>query len=456
MSIFNDPLDPKIDLARCTCGVHQSQHDHDNDAAATSSDGPATLARIVESAVVRALFPKDQDRRDFLRVVGSATAWTAISTFFPIDQALAAAAESSGPLEKKVLNIGFLPITCATPILLGKILGLYEKEGLQVKLHKAQGWGGVKEKTLNGEFDAAHMLAPLALGLRLGVDSVPTPIVAPLLENLNGNSLTLAIKHKDKRDPKQWSGFRFAIPLELSVQNFLLREYLLQNGLKPDRDVHIRAMAPGEMISSLKSGEIDGYIVAEPFGQRAVQDGIGFIHLLSSELWDGHPCCAFTTSEKLLKEAPNTFAALFRSVVRATIYTSDLQNISKVSTALAAPEYLNQPAPVIDQVLTGNYADGLGNKKTAPRRVAFEPFPWQSMGVWLLLEMKRWGYLKKDVDYKQIAESVFLATDARKHMLAAGIRPGKANSRKHFILGHEFDPERPDAYFAAVPAVNAK
>ena len=36
----------------------------------------------------------------------------------------------------------------------------------------------------------------------------------------------------------------------------------------------------------------------------------------------------------------------------------------------------------------------------APDRVDFDPFPYQSMAVWILTQMKRWGYIKGDVDYQ--------------------------------------------------------
>ena len=73
---------------------------------------------------------------------------------------------------------------------------------------------------------------------------------------------------------------------------------------------------------------------------------------------------------------------------------------------------------MIAQVLTGKFADGLGNVKNVPDRADFDPIPWQSMAVWMLTQMKRWGYLKGDVNYKQIAEKVFLLTDAKKQMKA--------------------------------------
>jgi nitrate/nitrite transport system substrate-binding protein len=73
--------------------------------------------------------------------------------------------------------------------------------------------------------------------------------------------------------------------------------------------------------------------------------------------------------------------------------------------------------------------------------------PWQSMAVWMLTQMQRWGYIKGEVNYKQIAEKVFLITDARKHMKELG-QPFVAGTTyaKHKIMGKEFDPARADAY----------
>ena len=78
---------------------------------------------------------------------------------------------------------------------------------------------------------------------------------------------------------------------------------------------------------------------------------------------------------------------------------------------------------VLEQVLTGTYADGLGGVKTDAKRVDFDPFPWQSFAVWMLTQMKRWGQIKGDVDYKAVAEQVYLATDTRKLMAEMGLAP---------------------------------
>ncbi|NMG63572.1 nitrate ABC transporter substrate-binding protein [Azoarcus indigens] len=443
MAAFDDPFDPDRTLHGCSCGHHRSQAEHDA-AAAPPADAEQALSRAVQAGVMRALFPDDALRRRFLKSVGAGTALAAVSTFFPLGAATALALER-GPLEKRELNIGFLPITCATPLVAADPLGFYAREGLTVSLMKTAGWAVVRDKTLAGEFDAAHMLSPMPLAISLGLGASPVPMVMPALENVNGNAITLGIQHKDKQDPKSWKGMRFAIPFDYSMHNFLLRHFLAAHGLDPDRDVQLRVMAPPDMVSNLRSGNIDGFIVAEPFNQRAVFDGVGYIHTLTSEIWDKHPCCAFAATARFAREQPNTFSALFRAIVTSTLHCSDMNNRKAVAEAIAGPNYLNQPATVLEQVLLGRFADGLGKVRNEPGRIDFDPFPWQSMAVWMLAQMKRWGYLKGEVDYRQVAEQVFLATDARKRMAELGYEVPASNYRKHIILGKTFDPERPEA-----------
>jgi nitrate/nitrite transport system substrate-binding protein len=117
-----------------------------------------------------------------------------------------------------------------------------------------------------------------------------------------------------------------------------------------------------------------------------------------------------------------------------------------MAEVLAPANYLNQPKTVIEQVLTGKFADGLGGVKNVPDRADFDPFPWYSMAVWILTQMKRWGYIKGDVKYADIAQQVYLLTDARKHMTALGMNPPKENYRKFKVMGKEFDAAKADAY----------
>lgn len=439
MSIFRNPFDSNHKLS-CSCGKHATQAEHEGDAKLSVEDANR---RVLESAAMRALFPQDGARRRFLQAVGASSAYAAISSLIPFGM-LEAIAQEKGPLEKKDLKVGFIPITCATPLIMAGPMGFYAKQGLNVELIKTAGWALIRDKMLNKEHDASHMLSPMPLAISLGVGSVAQPMNVATVQNTNGQAITLALKHKDNRDPKQWKGMTFAVPFDFSMHNFLLRYYVAEAGLDPDKDIQIRVTPPAEMVANLRAGNIDGYLGPDPFNQRAVFDEIGFIHILTKEIWDGHPCCAFGVSDAFVQQNPKTFAALYRSVLDAAAYARDPAHRKEIATAIAPANYLNQPVPVLEQVLTGRYADGLGNVKNEPNRIDFDPIPWNSLGVWILSQMKRWGYVKGEVKYEDIANQVFMMTDARKRMAEIGMK--EPALKKIIVMGKAFDPTKAEAY----------
>ena len=451
MSTFDNPFNPSRSLnsSGCSCGRHTSQAEHERDGAQlrclpVESD-EKRYENVIASAVMRALFPQDLGRRAFLQSLGASTALAALSQFFPLKTATEVFA-SGGAIEKKDLKVGFIPITCGTPIIMAQPMGFYAKHGLNVEVIKTAGWAVIRDKTLNKEYDAAHMLSPMPLAITLGAGSQPIPYTAPAIENINGQAITLAIKHKDKRDPKSWKGFKFAVPFDYSMHNYLLRYYLAEHGLDPDQDVQIRAVPPPEMVANLRAENLDGYLGPDPMNQRAVYDGVGFIHVLSKEIWEGHPCCAFSASKEFVTASPNTYAALLKAIIDATAFAAKPENRKQIAEAIAPANYLNQPVTVIEQVLTGTFADGLGTVQRVPNRVDFDPFPWQSFAVWIMTQMKRWGQIKGDVDYAKVAQEVYLATDTAKLMKEAGFTPPAATSKTFVVMGKTFDPDKPEEY----------
>jgi nitrate/nitrite transport system substrate-binding protein len=453
MSIFDNPFSGSKQFRKgggCSCGKHASEKEHDvalaQEANSVRDAGEeAQLSRVVQAAVMRAMFPTDVARRAFLKAVGASTAAAVLSEVFPIATATSVLAETGAP-EKKNLKVGFIPITCATPIIMAHPMGFYAKQGLEVEVVKTAGWAVIRDKTLNKEYDAAHMLSPMPLAISLGLGSTAVPFTVPAIENINGQAITLAMKHKDKRDPKQWKGFKFAIPFDYSMHNYLLRYYLAEHGLDPDKDVQLRSVPPPEMVANLRADNIDGFLAPDNICQRAVFDGVGFNHILSKEIWNGHPCCAFAASKQFVTEAPNSYAALLRAIIEAAAFASKAENRKQIAEAIAPANYLNAPVTVLEQVLTGTYADGLGSVKKDPDRVTFDPFPWESFAVWMLTQMKRWGQLKGDVDYQGIARQVFLQTDAVRLMKEAGLAPPTASTKTFSVMGKTFDPAKPEDY----------
>ena len=137
----------------CDCGQHQSGQ---------TGDAQAALAEGIDQALLHGLFPDPILRRSLLKSVGAATLLGALATILPLD-ALKAIAQENKPLEKTKLNVGFLPITCAAPLIYGETLGQYAKQGLDVSLQKIAGIGIIRDKMVNGELDVSHQVMPVAL-----------------------------------------------------------------------------------------------------------------------------------------------------------------------------------------------------------------------------------------------------------------------------------------------------
>src|SRR3982750_3733872 len=134
MSGFRNPYGCEVNLSACGCPAHTPDTTSsvgNRDAVSCSTDAEVLNQRFVESALVRALLPHDETRRRFMRAVGANTAMAAIGSVFPVG-ALAAMAQDKAPLEKKDLKIGFIPITCATPLIMAGPFHFYEQEGLKV------------------------------------------------------------------------------------------------------------------------------------------------------------------------------------------------------------------------------------------------------------------------------------------------------------------------------------
>ncbi len=279
--------------ASCRCGGTTLACDP------SSAEGIGTAA--IRAAAERAAFGGEAGRRRVLKVLGAATVAAAMDRVFPILRAQEAWAEGAGGApEKKDLKVGFIAITCATPIILAAPMGFYAKQRPERGRGAHRRLGGRARQGAERRIRRHPHAQPDAAGPDDGRRVQPAPFAVPAIENINGQAITLAMKHKDNRDPTKWKGMKFGIPFDYSMHNYLLRYYLAEAGLDPDKDVQLRVIPPPEMVANLRAENIDGFLGPDPFNQRAVYDGVGFIHLLTREMWDGHPCCAFGISQAMV------------------------------------------------------------------------------------------------------------------------------------------------------------
>ncbi len=351
-------------------------------------------------------------------------------------------------LEKTHLKIAYLPIACATPIIMAEPLGFYQKYGLTVELVKMNGWAQVRDAAIAGELDAYHMLSPMPLAMSLGLNSTATAIKLASIENINGSAITIALRHRDRmQQAGDLRGFRIAVPYIYSMHNLLLRYHLANGGVHPDRDAEVIVLPPPEMLSNLQAGNIDAMVAPEPFNQMAVEQGVGFIHRLTRQIWPGHPCCAFATSQAWIREHPSTFRAVNKAIIDSTNHASQASNRRAAAQAVAPPAYLNVPLGALESVFTGEFEDGLGNRQNIPDRIDFDPYPWKSFAYWITTQFQRWGFLPPgDWQHEAIADDVFMTGLARQLSKELGQDPPSLILRYENLAYDRFDPSDPEQY----------
>ena len=402
----------------------------------------------------------DFSRRRFLKNLAVGAALVTLTNCAPKNAEEPAGESSEAPagadnLEKTDLRIGFIPITCATPIIMSEPLGFYKKYGFNAEVVKMPSWGAVRDSAIAGELDAYHMLAPMPIAMTLGLGSASFGVKLASIENINGQAITVANKYKGKiNGPADFKGFNIGVPFPYSMHNLLIRYYLATGGLDPDKDVKIRAVPPPDSIAQLVAGDIDAYLMPDPFNQRAVYEEAGFIHKLTKDLWPGHPCCAFAASDEWISANPNTFRNLNKAIVEATGYARDPANRPEIAKAISERAFLNQPTEVVEAVLTGNFEDGLGNTQEIPDRIDFDPYPWQSFANWISSQLMRWdlqgdGKVETAISadkYEEIGKEIFMTDLARELAEEVGQTPPAEIYRTETLEFDTFDPAKPQEY----------
>lgn len=195
---------------------------------------------------------------------------------------------------KTTITLGYLPITHALAMFEAKeLLEKNADSNVTVELKKFGTWPDLMDALNAGQIDGASVLVELAMGAKSqGID-----LKAVALGHKDGNVIVVSNNIEKVSDLK---GKTFAIPSNQSSHNILVQDMLERENLSIN-DLNIVQLAPVEMASSLTSGSIDGYCVAEPFGTQSVINGAGHVLFDSKELWQDSICCALVFHGDFLK-----------------------------------------------------------------------------------------------------------------------------------------------------------
>jgi len=166
------------------------------------------------------------------------------------------------------------------------------------------------------------------------------------------------------------------------------------------------------MVANMRVGNMDGYCVGEPWGHRAIADGIGINGITTQDIWKDHPEKILGTTAEFVTKYPNTSRAMIMAVLEASRWIdSSLSNRMKMAETVANTAYVNTSVDVINQRILGRYQNGLGKTWDDPNHMKFfndgaVTFPYLSDGMWFLTQHRRWGLLKTDPDYLGVAKAV--------------------------------------------------
>src|SRR6478735_6615908 len=259
--------------------------------------------------------PAANKRREFLRRGGALTG-AAIMSLVPDAIRQGAWAAGSDAPEKTELKIGFIPLTDCSSVVMASVMEFDKKYGIKIVPSKEASWASVRDKLVNGELDAAHVLYGMIYGVQLGIGGPKKDMAVLMGLNQNGQAITLSSKLREKgvtdgatlkklidTEKREYS---FAQTFPTGTHAMWLYYWLAANGIHPFNDVKAIVVPPPQMVANMRVGNMDGFCVGEPWGARAIFDNIGFTAITTQDIWADHPEKVLGTTAEWVAKNPNT------------------------------------------------------------------------------------------------------------------------------------------------------
>ncbi|HEX7857480.1 MAG TPA: CmpA/NrtA family ABC transporter substrate-binding protein [Sphingobium sp.] len=393
-------------------------------------------------------------------------------------------------------RIGFLPLVDSALPIVAQEMGFAAREGVEIALVRDRTWAAVRDRLAYGQTDAAHLVAPIAIAMALGLDRPPTAIGAPFMLSLNGNAIAVShvlaemlgvgieadartvgerLAAVAKVEAGKGRKLRIAVVHRYSSHNYMLRYWLAACGCDPDQDVEIVVVAPPLIADAFAAGEIDVSVVGEPWNSLAVERGDGVIISSTSRIWKRGVEKLLAFRAELLDERRADVEALLRALYAAGQVVADPARTDEVAGLLSRDAYIGLPQPLIARALSGRLVCRRGE---APVKLTdflvlhgeAANFPWRSQAMWLYSQMARWGHAKPILEGFTAAAGVFRPDIYRSAFAGTGVvlpgaslkvegaisEPlGAGSHGGRLMMGHDrffdgrlFDPDEPLGYLA--------
>lgn len=384
-------------------------------------------------------------------------------------------------MSEQRLRIGFIPLVDAAALIVAVDKGFCAAEGLDVELVREISWANVRDKLNIGVFDAAHLLAPMAIASSLGIGHIKLPMISPFGLGINGNAITVSPALHDaiaaeadgdiadpqvsalalarvvaKRKSIGLEPLIFGMTFPFSTHNYDLRFWMAAGGVDPDEDVRLVVLPPPYMVESLASKHLDGFCVGAPWNSVAIDLGIGKILHFSCDLLARAAEKLLTMRATWAAEHPDAIMRLVRAHSRAADFIEDTANRDEVCEMIAAKGRIEVAPELIRRTLDGRMKiapDGTFRSTDryllVGRYGAARPDPVQA--AWLYAQMVRWGQVPMSPDLLKAAKAVF-RPDLYDAALgpAAPLPPSEPADGIGEFTKSAFNPDAIEAYLATM------
>jgi nitrate/nitrite transport system substrate-binding protein len=397
-------------------------------------------------------------------------------------------------LEKPNLTVGFVPVNDCAPLAIAWEKGFFRKYGLNVTLSREASWANSRDGIIFGRLDASPVVSGTVTNARLGAEGAKQfPLCAAMTIHRHGNALTMNRKlweggvrpwftyngnldafgqdlrnywQKSPLDERVW-----AVVLSSSIYEYFTRYLIASVGLNPIEEVRLIITPPPQMVSNMRMGAMQAYMVAEPWNTRAIlgNEGIGFTFAQGREIWRGHPDRLLAVQESFIEENPKTYRSLVKAMIDACQYCSTPENREEVAQIISQRSFTGANVKYTEAGIVGNYNYGGFDeqqriKKSLETTLFFDlppdvskiehdhsTFLWQSDSLWLMTQATRWGQIAEfPSNAEEITRKAWRTDLYREIATEMGINcPAedyKIVEAQSFIDGKPFDPSNPINY----------
>jgi ABC-type nitrate/sulfonate/bicarbonate transport system substrate-binding protein len=360
--------------------------------------------------------------------------------------------------EKTVLRIGFMPLADCAPLVMASVLGFDEKYGIKLVLEKQHSWSAMRDRLTNSELDAAQALYGLLYGLQMGIGGAARDMAVLMNLNQNGQSIVLAraiaaagvtdgagLRALMQAQPRRYT---FGHTFPTGNHAMWLCYWLAAAGIDPLTQAQLVTVPPAQMAPSLEAGHMDGFCAGEPWSRRALIEASGVLVAPSSQVWPDHPGKALGARADFVARHPNSCRALVAALLETARWLdASPTNREAAAEVLASPAWVGADIALLRTCLLPRRADFPGLRFFGGGEATF---PWLSDGMWFLTQQRRWGLLREDPAYLDVACAVNQIGLYREAAALAGVDVPSAFMRSSTLMdGRVWDGSDPVGYTAA-------